>query len=313
MAALNKPRIMVLFRRELRKNQWVNFLSEFHLQMLVDHGAIPVPVPIVRGVDKLLPYYFQESHGLLMVEGDDIDPQFYRPVQETLHLIRETSPLKDMVEMKMARYALRNKMPILGICRGSQLLNVMAGGQLYNDVQTELPSEIDHRSSSVTHDFEHKVQLVPKTPLYEWYDRRKELNVNSYHHQGVRKLAKRFRPMCHSEDGLVEGFYDPKASFIMGLQFHPERMIRDYNGNRLVYQNFIEATREHMFNMSHGKQPEEDLQHVEIEEQLMQMASGSGATTSTTTAAAAASANEDQLFQMASSEFDEAAKKKSSS
>ena len=64
--------------------------------------------------------------------------------------------------------------------------------------------------------------------------------VNSYHHQGVRTLAKRFQPMAIAEDGLIEGFYDP---FIVGLQFHPERMISTYEGNKLVYTNFLEACR----------------------------------------------------------------------
>jgi putative glutamine amidotransferase len=65
--------------------------------------------------------------------------------------------------------------------------------------------------------------------------------VNSYHHQGIRKLASRFRPMAHAKDGLIEAYYDPKADFVVGLQFHPERMLAEYTGNLRVWKAFGSA------------------------------------------------------------------------
>ncbi len=65
--------------------------------------------------------------------------------------------------------------------------------------------------------------------------------MNSYHHQGIRELARRFKPMAHADDGLVEAYYDPKASFVVGLQFHPERMLPEYPGNLRVWKAFGEA------------------------------------------------------------------------
>jgi gamma-glutamyl-gamma-aminobutyrate hydrolase PuuD len=65
--------------------------------------------------------------------------------------------------------------------------------------------------------------------------------VNSYHHQGVRSLAKRFKPMAHADDGLVEAYYDPDADFVVGLQFHPERMLKEYEGNLRVWEAFAAA------------------------------------------------------------------------
>jgi putative glutamine amidotransferase len=65
--------------------------------------------------------------------------------------------------------------------------------------------------------------------------------VNSYHHQGIRDLAARFKPMAHADDGLIEAFYDPRAPFLVGLQFHPERMLPDYTGNWRVWQAFAAA------------------------------------------------------------------------
>ena len=65
--------------------------------------------------------------------------------------------------------------------------------------------------------------------------------MNSYHHQGIRELAPRFRPMAHADDGLIEAYYDPEAGFLVGLQFHPERMLKEYDGNWEVWKAFAAA------------------------------------------------------------------------
>ena len=88
--------------------------------------------------------------------------------------------------------------------------------------------------------YRHPVSVIPGTPLARWY-RRKTLRVNSYHHQGIRELARRFRPMAHADDGLIEAYYDPQAAFVVGLQFHPERMLKEYAGNLRVWQAFAAA------------------------------------------------------------------------
>ncbi|CAN4083179.1 unnamed protein product [Withania somnifera] len=104
----------------------------------------------------------------------------------------------------------------------------------------------------------HVIEVAKETPLHHWFkdsleDGRMEISVNSYHHQGVKRLAQRFVPMAFAPDGLVEGFYDPDAynpaegKFIMGLQFHPERMRQegsdefDYPGCTFAYQEFVKA------------------------------------------------------------------------
>jgi putative glutamine amidotransferase len=146
---------------------------------------------------------------------------------------------------------LRKRLPILGICRGSQLINVVCGGTLYVDVQKEIRAATGNAAEqgseqAVKHieqagplydTYRHRVTLVEGTPLRHWYGK-KTLQVNSYHHQGVRDLASRFKPMARADDGLIEGFYDPKAPFLVGLQFHPERMLPDYAGNWRVWQAF---------------------------------------------------------------------------
>jgi gamma-glutamyl-gamma-aminobutyrate hydrolase PuuD len=88
--------------------------------------------------------------------------------------------------------------------------------------------------------YRHPISIVPGSPLHKWYART-DLKVNSYHHQGIRDLATRFIPMAHAKDGLIEAFYDPKTDFLVGLQFHPERMLEEAAGNWRIWKAFRKA------------------------------------------------------------------------
>ncbi len=147
------------------------------------------------------------------------------------------------MEIRLIRYALRKRLPILGICRGSQLLNVVCGGTLYGDVQKEKKSRLKHINFGRHYDsYRHPISIVAGSPLQKWYGRN-ALRVTSYHHQGIRDLAKRFKPMAYAEDGLVEAYYDPRARFVVGLQFHPERMLEKTAGNWQIWKAFGSAVR----------------------------------------------------------------------
>ncbi|CAL5192919.1 unnamed protein product [Lathyrus oleraceus] len=270
------PRVLIVSRRTLRKNKFVDFVGEYHLDLIVSYGAVPVIVPRVSGVHMLLDS-FEPIHGVLLCEGEDIDPSWYAEEtsslsQEELEEIKrlhvsDTSidKEKDSIELGLAKLCLERNIPYLGICRGSQLLNVACGGSLYQDIGKEISNKCLQESEMVMHinydDYDghrHEVKVVEDTPLHHWFkdsleDGKMDIMVNSYHHQGVKRLAQRFVPMAFAPDGLVEGFYDPDAynpeegKFIMGLQFHPERMRKadseefDYPGCPFAYQEFVKA------------------------------------------------------------------------
>ncbi|KAH7556905.1 hypothetical protein ACOSP7_026207 [Xanthoceras sorbifolium] len=272
------PRVLIVSRRCVRKNKFVDFVGEYHLDLIVDYGAVPVIVPRVNGVHMLLDS-FEPIHGVLLCEGEDIDPSLYEAEtsglsQEEMEEIRRlhTSDTsidkeKDSIELRLAKLCLERNIPYLGICRGSQVLNVACGGTLYQDIEKELSKKCpdENQQKAVVHiDYDnydshrHVVRVVESTPLHGWFrdsleEDKMEIWVNSYHHQGVKKLAQRFVPMAFAPDGLIEGFYDPDAynpeegKFIMGLQFHPERMRRpdsdefDYPGCPSAYQEFVKA------------------------------------------------------------------------
>ncbi|XP_014507902.1 uncharacterized protein LOC106767506 [Vigna radiata var. radiata] len=272
------PRVLIVSRRTLRKNKFVDFVGEYHLDLIVSYGAVPVIVPRVSGVQSLLTS-FEPIHGVLLCEGEDIEPCWYQQddhgsalSQEELEEIRrlhssDTSidKEKDSIELSLAKLCLERNIPYLGICRGSQLLNVACGGTLYQDIGKELSKGCaeNDRVMHINYDdydgHRHTVKLVESTPLWNWFreegkeGEEMEILVNSYHHQGVKRLAQRFVPMAFAADGLIEGFYDPDAynpedgKFIMGLQFHPERMRKpnsdefDYPGCPFAYKEFVKA------------------------------------------------------------------------
>lgn len=230
-------------------------------------------VPRVAGVHTFLSS-FEPIHGVLLCEGEDIDPSLYgedsdqasglspQELEEIKRLHSSDTAIdreKDSIELSLARLCLERNIPYLGICRGSQVLNVACGGTLYQDIGKEVSKKIPECDRVVHIDYDnydghrHIVKVVENTPLNEWFkdsleEGKMDIWVNSYHHQGVKKLAQRFVPMAHAPDGLIEGFYDPDAynpeegKFIMGLQFHPERMRRsdsdefDYPGCPSAYR-----------------------------------------------------------------------------
>lgn len=242
------------------------------MDLIVSYGAVPVIVPRVSGVHMLLES-FEPIHGVLLCEGEDIDPSLYESelsgfspeeLEDIQKLHASDTAIdkeKDTIELRLAKLCLERNIPYLGICRGSQVLNVACGGTLYQDVEKELSKKGGSEGEKVVHmDYEnydghrHLVNVVENTPLHDWFkdsledNGKMEIMVNSYHHQGVKKLAQRFVPMAFAPDGLIEGFYDPDAynpqegKFIMGLQFHPERMRSpdtdefDYPGCAATYQ-----------------------------------------------------------------------------
>jgi gamma-glutamyl-gamma-aminobutyrate hydrolase PuuD len=237
---MKRPSVVVVTRRTLRKEKYIDYVSEAHLALLIRLKLLPVMVPVVEGTLACLPEYMANMSGLLLVEGEDVEPKHYPATPANHRYVEQIHPLKDEIEIRLIRTALRRKLPIFGICRGSQLLNVVCGGTLFGDVQKEKKSRLKHIDYDNYDTHRHVVDIIPNTPLHEWYGRT-ELPVNSYHHQGVLGLAPRFTPMAHADDGLIEGYYDPKSEFVVGLQFHPERMPEEPAGNLRIWKAFATA------------------------------------------------------------------------
>jgi putative glutamine amidotransferase len=237
---MKRPSVVVVTRRTLRKEKYIDYVSEAHLELLIRLKVLPVMVPVVEGTVSCLPNYMANMSGLLLVEGEDVEPKHFPATAANHQYLEQTHALKDEIEIRLIRTALRKKLPIFGICRGSQLLNVVCGGNLYGDVRKEKKSRLKHIDYDHYDTYRHSIKIGPESPLHKWYGRT-ELPVTSYHHQGIRNLAARFTPMAHADDGLIEAYYDPKRDFVVGLQFHPERMPEEPEGNLHIWTAFAAA------------------------------------------------------------------------
>ena len=196
-------------------------LSAPYVRAIESAGGVAVVLPPQRDPAPLLGVI----DGLLLSGGPDVEPARYgdREVHAASYGI---DPERDQFEIDLFGAALASGMPVLGICRGIQVINVALGGTLIQDVATEpaVAGKVGHRQHERGLDdwqAGHDVTAITDVlPLFE--DRR--LGVNSFHHQAIRDLAPGLEPVAYSPDGLIEAVVMPEAAHVFAVQWHPELM-----------------------------------------------------------------------------------------
>ena len=175
-----------------------------------------------------LPAALDGCHGLLLTGGADVDPREYG--EPDRHPSVEIDPERDSYELALTREAMRRRLPILGICRGAQVLNVAAGGTLVQDLPSQQPSAIDHAVPEPRDHPAHDVAVLRDSRLGRVLAPRLDdsgcVAVNSRHHQSIKDPAPGFLVTARARDGVVEGIEDPGAAFCLGVQWHPENFWR---------------------------------------------------------------------------------------
>ena len=212
-----------------------SFVPATYSDAIVKAGGIPVPLP-TAGTAEQAREALVMMDGVLFTGGEDIAPAWYG--EEILNSTVESNPQRDTSDMLLAGEALRRGMPVLGICRGCQMLNVAMGGTLYQDIPTQKRSRIVHRQTE--DDPMHTVRLSPASRLYDLLGTRK-IETNSYHHQCVKAPAPGLRITAKATDGIVEGYEAPN---VLGVQFHPEKHIAAGDDTFLVlFKDFVESAK----------------------------------------------------------------------
>jgi putative glutamine amidotransferase len=189
-----------------------------------------------------------EARGLLLCGGADVDPGRYGEAILPEAGV-ELTPGRDELEWSLLDAARAARLPVWGVCRGMQVLNVYLGGSLWQDLPSQRPSGIRHSVPEPVDTIAHTLRvLAPEAPLGERLAHSAPLpaNVNSRHHQAVKTLAPGLLPVAESEDGLVEAFVlDPAAYpewWVRAVQWHPENLIA-IEAQRALWRDFLEATR----------------------------------------------------------------------
>ena len=208
-----------------------------YVQGLQDAGAIPVLLPYTTQEEDL-ERYAQTFDGFLFPGGHDLEPRLYGQQDEGLFGPRV--PQRDSLEEKLFPLVLETGKPLLGICRGIQLFNVLLGGDLYQDIPTQCPSAVEHHETPPYDKVAHPVSIREGTPLFEAVGVR-EMGVNSYHHQGVRTLGRGLQVAATAPDGMVEAVYLPDHRFALAVQWHPEFSRLSDENSRKIFAAFVKA------------------------------------------------------------------------
>lgn len=195
------------------------FLSAAYVRAVEAAGGLPVPIPYT-GAAGVAPW-LEILDGLVLSGGGDVDPFYFG--EEPLPGCGEVDPRRDSFELELVREALRLHLPLLGICRGLQVINVAAGGDIYQDIYRQVPGCLKHRQDAPRWAATHGVEVREGTRL-AYILGTGSLRVNSFHHQAVRRVAPGLVIAACAPDGLVEALESAGAGFVLGVQWHPEAM-----------------------------------------------------------------------------------------
>jgi len=200
-------------------------------------GGLPVMLPLMTGKEEARKAAIM-CDGILLTGGQDVSPGLYG--ETILNGRVETAPERDLTESLLLDCILETDMPVLGICRGIQFLNAYLGGTLYQDLPSQLASEVVHNQGRPYDKPIHEVKL--KGELKELIGKDSTM-VNSLHHQAVRIPAPSLIPMAEAPDGVVEAVMMEGKKFVWAVQWHPEFMIPEDDDSMLIFRRFVEECR----------------------------------------------------------------------
>lgn len=231
----------------LRKN--IYYLEQSFARWLQSAGVLVYLIADVvdRAPNALtLADYATELDGLVLQGGTDISPQTYG--EQPLKPEWAGDPERDRYELDLLEIFFQMKKPVLGICRGQQLINVAMGGTLYQDTATQKPGAHVHQDTEVYDDKYHQVEILPGTRLAALYPGVRRAKVNSIHHQAVNRLGEGLAVEAHSaEDGVIEAIRHNGPQYVAGVQWHPEFLHGRNDGvldGAPLLNEFLQASRE---------------------------------------------------------------------
>ena len=232
---MKKPMVGIVPLVDMERESY--WMLPGYMKGLEKEDAIPVMLPLTSDW-KTLKQLAEQLDGFLFTGGQDVSPSIYG--EEVLKTCGECCEARDTMEQELFELAWEMDKPILGICRGIQLINAVLGGTLYQDLPSHRPSRLEHHQRPPYDEPVHSVEIVESTPLHAVLDV-SVLLVNSYHHQAVKKLAPNLSAMAYSTDGLVEAVYAPEKRYVWALQWHPEfSFLKDRNSKK-IFESFVKA------------------------------------------------------------------------
>ena len=193
-------------------------VPQTYVSAVLHAGGTPIVIPHIDDPARACAA-FDCADALLLTGGDDVDPTCYG--EERLPCCGALTPRRDRLELVLIAHALQKGLPILGICRGMQILNAALGGTLYQDIAEQYGTALKHPCNDIPTGDAHAVRYVPHTTLHAIMGLDESM-VNSRHHQAVKMLAPGMRACAYAPDGLVEAMEADDGRPILAVQWHPE-------------------------------------------------------------------------------------------
>jgi putative glutamine amidotransferase len=233
---MKRPIIAFTALRSDEQRSRHHVLTGPYVQAIEEAGGYPVVLPArpelaEQGLDLV--------SGLLLLGGGDMEARHFG--QATSPKADYLNPLRDEFELAVLNSALRRRMPVLGVCRGLQLLNVALGGTLYQDIREEHGSTLEHNREDIPDQAVHGVSLDPRSCLASILGST-QASVNSSHHQAIKDLSPKLKAVAWAPDGVIEAAeFCGDSGFLLGVQWHPERLFNRMPEQGRLFQRFVKA------------------------------------------------------------------------
>lgn len=214
--------------------------QEAYIQAVERAGACPVVLSKVENLNTIKSI-IQLIDGIIFTGGTDISPLAYEEIP--IKALQTVDPSRDKFELNLAKFILSDSdIPILGICRGMQILNVVMGGTLYQDLLEQEATEFNHSQSDIFPDDErcHMANISSTSKLYDVFQVKK-IAVNSFHHQGIKKVGENLIVTMMSEDNIIEAIEMNGDRFVVGVQWHPEKLLEKHTEYLKLFKSFIDS------------------------------------------------------------------------
>ncbi|HTE22252.1 MAG TPA: gamma-glutamyl-gamma-aminobutyrate hydrolase family protein [Candidatus Limnocylindria bacterium] len=193
---------------------------------IIKAGGLPIYMPsLIDLSEDDLSRYINIADGVL-IAGEDVgtNPAYYG--EDVLDKAARLDDERDQTDIRLVKLAYQKKIPMLGLCKGMQIINVALGGTLYQDIASQYPGAINHDAKNSRTKFTHRATLKEESVLKSIFGGDK-LRVNGGHRQGVKELSKQLTAVATASDGIVEAFEGSNYPFLLGVQFHPEIRLFD--------------------------------------------------------------------------------------
>ncbi|MFS0689569.1 gamma-glutamyl-gamma-aminobutyrate hydrolase family protein [Sporosarcina sp. 179-K 8C2 HS] len=198
-------------------------LQHTYIQAVIATGGIPLIIP--TGVENDVQQITTLLDGLLITGGGDMNPQLFG--EEPLPQLGNVTPERDSIELELARHMLALDKPILGICRGHQVLNVAFGGTLYQDIASQSASPVLQHDQKAKRDHQSHTVHIEKGTILESIATSDKILVNSFHHQALKDVPSPLIVSGKASDGIIEAVESTDHQFVVGVQWHPEALMQN--------------------------------------------------------------------------------------